>query len=131
MALTVIQTNYLLSGIERPETMTAIDMVTIVGNKHAQWFLSNLKETDAGTLAQSYKDKMQALSYEIKQKNGSKIISLLEALIYTIANILDYATIKTWGDAEWATNMESYIAEAFERVANVTNAEKSAYNALS
>lgn len=130
MALQITEIYNILNGIVRPEKMTLLDMVTIMAKKHAQYFLDTEKETDPGTLAESYKNKMKAVTQRVKQKDGSTILNLVDSLVINIANFLDYASIKAWDDSGWQQMIENNIPVAFEKVADVTNAEKSAYDGL-
>lgn len=132
MALTAQDKFYLNENIIRPESMPILDMVQMVGKKHADYFLNNLiKETDEGTLAQYYKDKVVALCNRVLDTDGSAIIKLKETLINIVwGNTKTIAEIKAWFSDDYELEIGNVIMELFEKVSRVTPAEKTAYNAL-
>lgn len=130
MALTIKQQHNIRTGIIRPESLTLFDMVTIFGFTDAQFFIDNAKETDSGTLADSYKTKMLNVAQRIKNKDTTTLQNTIDALVNIWKNFLDYTVIKTWDDTLWENNVGDHLRSALEVVAGVTTAEKVAYNGL-
>lgn len=130
MALTIKQQHNIRTGIIRPESLTLFDMVTIFGFTDAQFFIDNAKETDSGTLADSYKTKMLNVAQRIKNKDTTTLQNTIDALVNIWKNFLDYTVIKTWDDTLWENNVGDHLRVALEIVAGITAAEKSAYNGL-
>lgn len=130
MALTIKQQHNIRTGIIRPESLTLFDMVTIFGFTDAQFFIDNAKETDSGTLADSYKTKMLNIAQRIKNKDTTTLQNTIDALVNIWKNFLDYTVIKTWDDTLWENNVGDHFRVALEVVAGVTAAEKVAYNGL-
>lgn len=130
MALTIKQQHNIRTGIIRPESLTLFDMVTIFGFTDAQFFIDNAKETDSGTLADSYKTKMLNVAQRIKNKDTTTLQNTIDALVNIWKNFLDYTVIKTWDDTFWENNVGDHLRNALEIVAGITAAEKVAYNGL-
>ena len=130
MALTIKQQHNIRTGIIRPESLTLFDMVTIFGFTDAQFFIDNAKETDSGTLADSYKIKMLNVAQRIKNKDTTTLQNTIDALVNIWKNFLDYTVIKTWDDTLWENNVGDHFRVALEVVAGITAAEKTAYNGL-
>ena len=130
MALTIKQQHNIRTGIIRPESLTLFDMVTIFGFTDAQFFIDNAKETDSGTLADSYKTKMLNVAQRIKNKDTTTLQNTIDALVNIWKNFLDYTVIKTWDDTLWENNVGDHFRVALEVVAGITAAEKTAYNGL-
>lgn len=130
MALTIKQQNNIRTGIIRPEDLTLIDMITIFGFTDSQFFIDNLKETDPNTLGESYKNKMLNIAQKVKQKDGSTLLNLIDALVNVWKNFQDYTVMKTWIDSQWENNVGDHFRTAMEVVAGVTIAEKQAYEGL-
>ena len=130
MALTIKQQNNIRTGIIRREDFTLLDMVTIFGFTDSQFFIDNIKETDSGSLAETYKNKMLNVAQKVKQKDGSTLLNLIDALVNVWKNFQDYTVMKTWVDSQWENNVGDHFRSAMEVAAGVTSAEKSAYNAL-
>lgn len=130
MALTIKQQNNIRTGIVRPEDLTLVDMVTIFGFTDSQFFIDNMKEADDGTLAASYKNKMLNIAQKLKQKDGSTILYLIDALVNIWKNFQEYSQIKNWEDSQWENNVSNHFRSAMEITAGVLPAEKQAYNGL-
>ncbi len=130
MALTINQIYNIQNSVVRPESMLLLDMVTIMSIKHAQYFLDTRKVTPPNTPADSYKTKVESLAKRAKEKDGSALLNILDALIINVANFLNYSDVKAYDDANWQTMVENNIPIAFEKVADTTAAEKSAYEGL-
>lgn len=130
MALTIKQQNNIRTGIIRPEDLTLLDMITIFGFTDSQFFIDNVKETDNGSLAEIYKNKMLNVAQKVKQKEGSTLLNLIDALVNVWKNFQDYTVMKTWEDSQWENNVGDHFRSAMEVAAGVTSAEKTAYNAL-
>ena len=130
MALTIKQQHNIRTGIIRPESLTLFDMVTIFGFTDAQFFIDNAKETDSGTLADSYKTKMLNVAQRIKNKDTTTLQNTIDALVNIWKNFLDYTVIKTWDDTLWENHVVDHFRNALEVVAGITAAEKAAYNGL-
>lgn len=130
MALTIKQQNNIRTGVIRPEDLTLLDMITIFGFTDSQFFIDNIKETDPNTLAEIYKNKMLNVAQKVKQKDGSTLLNLIDALVNVWKNFQDYTVMKTWEDSQWENNVGDHFRSAMEVAAGVTAAEKSAYNAL-
>ena len=130
MALSIKEQHNIRTEKIRPEGVTLVDMITIFGYTDSQFFIDNAKETDPNTLADSYKQKMIAVANRMKQKDTPTIISLLDGLLNIWKNFQNYATMKTWNDNDWESQVEGSYRSAAEVVAAVTAAEKTAYTAL-
>lgn len=130
MALTIKEQHLVKTSKIQPEAMSLLDMVSIFGYTHAQYFIDNQKATDPGSLAESYKNKMLSFGNQIKQKNGTSLLSLVDALINVWKNFLFYTDMKAWNDNSWETNVSNSLPEAFEKAAGVLPAEKLDYDGL-
>ena len=130
MALTIKQQNNIRTGVIRPEDLTLLDMITIFGFTDSQFFIDNIKETDPNTLAETYKNKMLNVAQKVKQKDGSTLLNLIDALVNVWKNFQDYTVMKTWEYSQWENNVGDHFRSAMEVVAGITTAEKTAYNAI-
>ena len=130
MALTIKQQNNIRTGVIRPEDLTLLDMITIFGFTDSQFFIDNVKETDPNTLAETYKNKMLNVAQKVKQKDGSTLLNLIDALVNVWKNFQDYTIMKTWVDSTWENSVGDHFRSAMEVAAGITAAEKNAYNAL-
>ena len=130
MALSIKEQHNIRTEKIRPEGMTLVDMITIFGYTDSQFFIDNAKETDSGTLADSYKTKMLNVAQRIKNKDTTTLQNTIDALVNIWKNFLDYTVIKTWDDTLWENNVGDHLRNALEIVAGITAAEKVAYNGL-
>lgn len=130
MALTITQIHKLFTGMAKPQDASLRDLVMIAGAKHAQWFANNKKETDDGTLARSYVDKMDAILLQMTSRNENTGKNITYNLCVYVANTYNYAAIEAYSTTQWEDMVDNNLVTSLEITAGITNAERTAYNAL-
>lgn len=130
MALTLTEIQKVIDGIVKPEDVSLKDLVQIASTRHIHFFHNEIKETDPDTLADSYKQKMTNLGKNIIIQNESIAKNILFNMIVTIGNTINYIDLENYTSNNWESLVTNNIVQGIEIVANITIAERTAYNAL-
>lgn len=131
MSLTVIQQMELLSGELKPPTVTLDALVHQCAYVFSKNFYDSLKDTTGNDDATAYATKMINVVKRV-YRNEAGIVPILHRVVSTIigASSYTYAQVENANDDAWAAFVLDQIDEAFEYVADVRDAEKTAYAAI-
>ena len=129
MALSLVTINKIHTGKIRPSDMELFDLVALVTQKHAQYTLNSLKDVDADSLAESYKNKIVPLSKRAVSNDSDVFQRITRNIVIHLGNFLNEADL-VFNTEFWETQVENNIPVVFELVAEITDAERQAYNAL-
>ena len=129
MALTITEMNYLQQGVVRPLGISLLDLMKFTALRHAQY----LKDTEKvvppeNTEATNCLNKQNSLANNIFSNNSATLQSLLTRMILKLGNLTNFADLRTNTDAQWETLFGNNIPEVFDDVAEITDAERTAYN---
>jgi hypothetical protein len=131
MALSITEMNYLQQGVVRPLGISLLDLMKFTALRHAQY----LKDTEKvvppeNTEATNCLNKQNGLASNIFSSNSGTLQSLLTRMILKFGNTTNFADLRTNTDAQWETLFGNNIPEVFDDVAGITDAERTAYNAI-
>lgn len=129
MALSLVTINKIHTGKIRPLDMELFDLVALVTQKHAQYTLNSLKDVDTDSLAESYKNKIVALSKRAVSNDSDVFQRITRNIVIHLGNFLNEADL-VFNTEFWEAQVENNIPVVFELVAEITDAERQAYNAL-
>lgn len=97
---------------------------------HMADFVSTQKETEAGSAADDYKQKMLRVSRLLQSRPARVTGELTRVFIASLSKRFTYAQVSGAAEAQWINVIETNIGRALEVVASVAPAEKTAYEAL-
>ena len=131
MALSIIEMNYIQNGIVRPLESNAQDLVNTVALRHSQYLKTNTKTVDPeNTEAMNCLNKQNILLGNIMNRNTGTLQNIFLRTILQMGNITVFSDVRGWSIGQWETFLETNIPEIFDGVANITTAERTAYNAI-
>lgn len=131
MALTLTQINRIEQGRVQPDNISLFELIVLMSKKHAQYMLRLTKNTSGNADAESYKNKIDNLSKRVIQNDSSLYQNILSNLIIYAGNTLIYSEVKAFNDSDWEYMIETNMGIIFELLADVTTAEKTAWESIS
>lgn len=128
MALTIKEQLQILNGDVKPPGNLLLDVVNQVALNHAVSVYDNPKDTTGNDDATSYQDKLYSLADQILKGNKDRIQNIYRIIISIIGDTFTFAQVQNANDNDWETELNSIIVRAFEFLAEIKNAERTAYN---
>lgn len=131
MALSITEMNYLQQGVVRPLENSLLELVRMMAIRHAQYHKDTEKTVPTENIeATECLNKSNALATNIFNSNSGIFQNLLTRMILKLGNLTDFADLRVYSITQWETFLSNNIAEVFDDVAGITDAERAAYNAI-